>query len=367
MSKAKMLVPANLPGVQVPEGYMLVQQVRPTPNNASNSMPPPTFGKNWSRNQRKRERKEQLAAGGTMEPARNPGSVPPPATAGTGIKPVVAQPMGSITAEAGLSSNTCTGTENGKVDSESTANHPGYQTGDYAQYRADKLAVRNRDNLSAEVMLNHVKKLVNYIYGFAKVLASPDPGAEFEVVRMWRYASNGTTVITGGNIISVACEILFFFKTYGNPVEGDAFLTPVLDCMKLHPSMIKGEYLKGWVEEKILQLHPDMIVAKLDSVTRSETWALLKKFLNVLDNSGQLTARLPQSIYQPCYKFVGRNDEPRWLNDAYNLGTSTRFNKALNTLVKHVQSAHVPLLGVNQVNILLKGTGISLNRFTGFA
>ena len=336
MSKSKMLVPANLPGVPVPEGYMLVQQVRPTPNNASNSEPPPTFGKNWSRNQRKRERKGQLAVGGTMEPARNPGSVPPPATAETGIKPVVAQPMGSITAEAGLSPNTCTGTESGNVASESTANHPGYQTVDYAQHRADKLAVRNKGNLSAEVMLNHVNKLVNYLYGFAKVLASPDPGAEFEVVRMWRYASNGTTVITGGNIISVACEILFFFKIYGNPVEGDAFLTPALDCMKIHPSMIKGEFLKGWVEEKILQLHPDMIVAKLDSVTKSDTFAILKKFLNVLDNSGQLTARLPQSIYQPCYKFVGRNDEPRWINDAYTLGTSTRFNKALNSLVKHV-------------------------------
>jgi len=36
-------------------------------------------------------------------------------------------------------------------------------------------------------------------------------------------------------------------------------------------------------------------------------------------------------------------------------------------LVKHVQNPHVPLLGVNQINLLLKGTGISLNRFTGFA
>ena len=367
MSKAKMLVPANLPGVQVPDGYILVQQVKPVPNNASNSMSQPTFGKNWSRNQRKRERMEQLAAGGTREPARNPGSVPPPATAETGIQPVVAQPMSSITAEAGLSPNSCTGTESGDVVVESTANHPGYQTAGYAQHRADKLAVRNKDNLSAEVMLNHVRKLVNYLYGLTKVLASPDPGAEFEVVKMWRYANNGTTVITGGNIISVACEILFFFKIYWNPVEGDAFLTPALDCIKIHPSMIKGEFLKGWVEEKILQLHPDMIVAKLDSATKSETFAILKKFLNVLDNSGQLAARLPQSIYQPCYKFVGRNDEPRWISDAYALGTSTHFNQALNTMVKHVQKAHVPLLGVNQINILLKGTGISLNRFTGFA
>ena len=103
---------------------------------------------------------EQLAAGGTMEPARNPGSIPPPATAETGIQPVVAQPMGSITAEAGLSPNSCTGTENGDVVIESTANHPGYQTAGYAQHRADKLAVRNKDNLSAEVMLNHVRKFI---------------------------------------------------------------------------------------------------------------------------------------------------------------------------------------------------------------
>ena len=48
MSKAKMLVPANLTDVQVPKGYMLVQQVKPNPNNASNSNPPPTFGKIWS-------------------------------------------------------------------------------------------------------------------------------------------------------------------------------------------------------------------------------------------------------------------------------------------------------------------------------
>ena len=367
MSNAKMLVPANLTGVQVPEGYMLVQQVKPNPNTASNSNPPPTFGKNWSRNQRKRERREQLAASGVMDPARNLTPISPPATAGMGSKPVVAQPMGSITAEAGLSPNICTGTERGKVDSESMANHPGYQTDDYAQLRANRLAVRNRDNLSAEMMLNNVRKLVNYVYSFTKVLASPDPGADFEVVKMWRYASNGAQVIAGGNIINVVIEILFFFKAYGNPVEGDEFLTPALDCIKLHPSMVRGEFLKGWVEEKIIQLPPEMIIVKLDTITKSETWAILRKFLNVLDNSGQLTARLPQSIYQPCYKFVGNNDELRSLIDAFNMGASTRYNTALNTLVKHVQRAHTPLLGVNQINILLKGTGISLNRFAGFA
>jgi hypothetical protein len=257
--------------------------------------------------------------------------------------------------------------EKGDEVVESDANHPGYHTVSYAQHRADKLAVMNKDNLSAEAMLNHVQRLLKYLYSFTRVLASPDPGAGFEVVKMWRYANNGSIVITSGNIISVTCEILFFFKLYGNPVEGDTFLTPALDCINIHASMKKGEFLKCWTEEEILQLHPDQILAKLDSATRSETFAILKKFLNVLDNSGQLAARLPQSIYQPCYKFVGRTDEPRWINDAYALGSSARYNQALNVLIKHVQKPHVPLLGVNQINILLKGTGVSLNRFTGFA
>ena len=216
-------------------------------------------------------------------------------------------------------------------------------------------------------MLNHVKKLINYLYGFTRILASPDPGAKFEVVKAWRFSNNGMPVITGGNVISVVCEILFFFKLYGNPIEGDAFLTPALDCIVIHLTMVKGRFLADWVEEKILQLHPDMIENKLDSVTRSDTFFILKKFLNVLDNSGQLMARLPQGIYQPCYKFVGHSEEPRLISDAYALGTSKRYNEALNVLVRHVQNTHVPLLGVNQINILLKGTGISLSRFTGFA
>jgi len=366
MSK-KLLVPANLPGVQIPEGYMLVQHVNPTPNVASNSKPQPSYGKNWNRNQRKRERVAQHTAGGTKEPARNTGAVPPPAAAETGITPVAVQPMSPAIVEAGPSSYSCSELEKGDVVVESKANHPGYHTVSYAQHRADKLAVMNKNNLSAEAMLNHVQRLLKYLYSLTRVLASPDPGSELEVVRTWRYANNGSIVITGGNIISVTCEILFFFKLYGNPVEGDTFLTPALDCVSIHAGMKKGEFLKQWNEEEILQMHPDQILAKLDSVTKSETFAILKKFLNVLDNCGQLAARLPQSIYQPCFKFVGRTDEPRWINDAYVMGSSTRYNQALNVLVKHVQNPHVPILGVNQINLLLKGTGISLNRFTGFA
>ena len=128
MSKAKMLVPANLPGVQVPDGYMLVQQVKPVPNNASNSNPQPTLGKNWNRNQRKRERKGLGATSGTGEPVKNSGPASPPVTAEKTTQPVVPQPMGSFTAEAGLSPSPCTGMEDGDVVDEAAVNHPGYQT-----------------------------------------------------------------------------------------------------------------------------------------------------------------------------------------------------------------------------------------------
>ena len=69
MSKAKVLVPANLPGVQVPDEYMLVQQVEPVANTASNSKPQPTYGKKWSRNQRRRK-------GWNSSPPVEPGNLP---------------------------------------------------------------------------------------------------------------------------------------------------------------------------------------------------------------------------------------------------------------------------------------------------
>ena len=45
MSQSKMLIPANLPGVQIPEGYMLVTQAKPAPNRASNSAPSTPTGR----------------------------------------------------------------------------------------------------------------------------------------------------------------------------------------------------------------------------------------------------------------------------------------------------------------------------------
>ena len=126
---------------------------------------------------------------------------------------MVAQPMGSFTAEAELNPGAYTGTVDGDVVVESAGTHPGYHTAKYAQLRAEKLAVRNKNNLSAEVMVNHVIQLVNYLYSFTRILASADPGAKAEVVKTWRFSNNGVAVITGGNIISLVCEILFFLQT----------------------------------------------------------------------------------------------------------------------------------------------------------
>jgi len=343
MSRANMLIPTNPNGIQVPEGYVLVQQINSNPNPASNSNPKHPFGRNWNRNQRKRERKEQFAASGGVNPAKDS----TPAQSSVTAQPAVAQPAGSPAAESGLIPLAQPGVGGDGVENKSTVNQPGYYTSDHARVRANLLAVRNQNNLSAEMMLNNVKKLVNYTYSFTKILASPDPGAKFEVVRLWRYAGNGANVIAGANVLNVVIEILFFFKSYGNPVEGDKFITPALDCIKLHHSLVKSESLKGWTEDKIVQLTPEAIVDKLDAVTRkTDTWDTLRRFLNVLDNCGQL---------------------PRYIHDAFNLGMTTRYNAALNTLVMHVQQPHTPLLGDNQINTLLRNTGLSLSKFTGFA
>ena len=46
---------------------------------------------------------------------------------------------------------------------------------------------------------------------------------------------------------------------------------------------------------------------------------------------------------------------------------SNRYYRALNKLVTHVQHPHNPLLGINQINALVKNTGLSLHKFTSFS
>ena len=244
--------------------------------------------------------------------------------------------------EAGPGPDTHPGAGYGELEGEAPVDHPGYHTVDQARLRANWLAIMNQANLSAEMVLNHVKRLINYLYSFTKLLASPDPGADFKVVKMWRFSSSGAQVIAGGNVINTVIEILYFLKAFGNPVEGDKFVTPALSCIKLNPNLIRGEFLRGWAEDKIVQLAPEAIVDKLEDVHKSETWAILRRFITVLDNCGQMTARLPMSTIQPCYRFIGRGEEPRSICDAYNLGMSAPYNRKLNTLVKYVQHATTP-------------------------
>ena len=119
------------------------------------------------------------------------------------------------------------------------------------------------------MLINDVKKLINYVYSFTGVLASPNPG-------------------TGANTLNVLCEILFFLKIYGNPVDGGSFITPALEAMSVHKSLLRGKVLKGWVEDRIVSLPPEDIITVLESVTKSGAYAILRTFLNFLDNCGQL-------------------------------------------------------------------------------
>ena len=168
-----MLISSNLAGVQVPDRYMLVPQTSSNPNIASNFNPQSAFGKNWLRNQRKKERREQFAASGVINPVKNLTPVQSPAAAGVeSPKPMVAQPTGLVVAEAGPSSDTHLVAGHGRVESESASNHSGYHTAEYARLRANQLALRGQSNLSAEMLLNNVKKLVNYVYCFTKVSRS---------------------------------------------------------------------------------------------------------------------------------------------------------------------------------------------------
>ena len=121
MYKSNKLVPANLSGVQVPEGYVLVAQAKPASNNASNSASKPAYGRNWNRNQRKRERRDNPQARGAGEPTRRSGPATPPGAEEVEMISVVTQPMSSITAESGISPEAYTGPEDGEVIVEFTS------------------------------------------------------------------------------------------------------------------------------------------------------------------------------------------------------------------------------------------------------
>jgi len=146
----------------------------------------------------------------TLNPALVPVMVPSPG-------PVVAQPTGHTRADEQTGSTTSytqEGAGGSRVDRETAQNPPGYHTTEYAQLRANKLALRDASNLSAELLLSELKKLANYLYSFAKVLASPEPGSNFDVDKMWRYVRNGAYIITRANMLNVVVEILFFYHIY---------------------------------------------------------------------------------------------------------------------------------------------------------
>lgn len=124
--------------------------------------------------------------------------------------------------------------------------------------------------------------------------------------------------------------------------------------------------LTGWTEDKIIPLSPEEIISMIDKVTKSGAYAALRKFLDVLDNCGLLAARLPHGIFNSVYKFHNTEKE-RTVLDKYPMCMTSRYYEALKMLNTYVQQSHVPLLGVNAVNALIKNTGLSLHKYKGFA
>ena len=97
---ANLTIQSNANNFEVPAGYVLVPQSNLRSSTASNSNPKSGYGKNYSQNQKKRE-KEQLASSGDPGPILN--LTPSPAPASMIVQspsPAVAQPTGLAEAEA---------------------------------------------------------------------------------------------------------------------------------------------------------------------------------------------------------------------------------------------------------------------------
>ena len=96
---------------------VLVPQTSLGPNTASNSNPKPAYGKNQLHNQKKKEKREQFAADGVINPARNLTPRQSPAAAVVESPgPMVAQPARMMVAEAMPDSDAQQGAGYGRVE-----------------------------------------------------------------------------------------------------------------------------------------------------------------------------------------------------------------------------------------------------------
>ena len=125
--------------------------------------------------------------------------------------------------------------------------------------------------------------------------------------------------------------------------------------------------LDGLTEKSLIQLSPEDIVNKIDKVTKSGAYNTLRHFLEVLDHYGTISARMPHSAVQSCYKFAYSSNKARTVLDVYQMASSSSYREAFRMLSAYVRQQHDPLMNNHDINALLRNTGLSLYKFRGFA
>ena len=321
--------------MMIPDRYMLIPQGSAWPQPNASAQLSTNHGKHHGRNQRRKDRREQIATNRSIINER-----PPVVQA---IASPSAQPVSSPRAEGG-----------------------GYHTEDYARMKANKLAMRGGSNLPADILLKDVKKLYHYFYGLSRVLVTPALDSTSDIINLWRYVRNGKLVITWANLLNVITEIIFFFYTYGNPMGSDSLLAPVLTTLNMK-GIGQNIVLDGLTEKSLIQLSPEDIVTKIDKVTKSGAYNTLRHFLEVLDHYGTISARVPHGAVQSCYKFAYSSNKARTVLDVYQMASSSRYREAFRMLSAYVRQQHDPLMNNHDIIALLRNTGLSLYKFQGFA
>ena len=341
--------------MMIPEGFMLIPQGPAWPQSTVSAQLSTNYGKHHAKNQRRKARREQNAMHGA-----NINVKPPVVQAPT---PPSAQLVSSPRAEQVVNPNPYQVQPgmNGEP-----AEGRGYNTEEYARMKANKLAMRGESNLPADALLKDVKKLYHYFYALSRVLVTPAPDSTGDIINLWRYVKNGYLVITGANLLNVITEIMFFFYTYGNPMGPDGLLAPVLTALNMK-GIGRNVVLDGLTEKSLVQLSPEDIVTKIDKVTKSGAYNTLRHFLEVLDNYGTISARVPHGAVQSCYKFAYSSNKARTVLDVYQMASSNRYREAFKMLSAYVRYQHEPLMNNHEINVLLRNTGLSLHKFRGFA
>jgi len=345
----------DLQNINVPVGYKLVpDRARGTPGPVRL----PGYGKNFARNQRKRDsrRVDQIQAPSpaalpipTFAPAQ--AEPEPPHKAGLVPAPVVPQPQGSAK----------------EVDEGQNPQGPSYYTTEYV--RAQALTITGNAGYSAETVVMMVSKCRDYFYAIARVLVSPTHSAKDDVIKLWRYVQNGQAVLTGANMMNLLMELAKGFIKYGNPYVACPMLTPVLATVKMSGSHV----LYGVGDDGFLMQNREDIVSQINNIVESGALEFMQNVLEALENYSNFYAKPLHNCHNYLNEYgvwngtgsINEGGQAKSVLDVYNIASSDRYNTMFRTLTTYIRSGNNPILGSNPVNNLLKSCGLSLTKFRG--